>query len=43
LETDKITFNTFKFKDNENRKRLVDDGIVKQTTTNLGFDLTVKA
>jgi hypothetical protein len=43
FETDKITFNTFKFKD-ENENDLVIDGIVKtDNLTNLGFDLTVKA
>jgi hypothetical protein len=40
---DKITFNNFKFKD-ENENDLILDGIVKtQNLTNLGFDLRVKA
>jgi hypothetical protein len=40
---DKITFNNFKFKD-ENENDLIVDGIVKtENLTNLGFDLTVKA
>jgi hypothetical protein len=43
FENDKITFNTFKFKD-ENENDLIIDGIVKtENLTNLGFDLTVKA
>jgi hypothetical protein len=43
FENDKITFHTFKFKD-ENENDLIIDGIVKtENLTNLGFDLTVKA